>query len=72
MKIYWRMTKATYSKYLEYSDGMVQAAMDGNTYLQKEFEDKFRSLPGLPRGINLDLDLVVPVITDESATVIAY
>ena len=72
MRIYWRMTRKQYNKYLEVSTAMVEAAMDGNSHLQKQYEDQFRSLPGLPRGINMDLDLVVPLVTDEPTSITSY
>ena len=72
MKIYWRMTSKQYDHYLEVTDAMIEAALDGNSHLQKLYEDQFRSLPGLPRGINMDLDLVQPLITDEPTSVTSY
>lgn len=69
-KVYWTMTSETYHQYKQLSDEMVTAARDQDLLRYKQAEDKFRSLPGLPRNIHPELDLVVPRIKDESGKII--
>jgi len=71
-KVYWRMTSDQFKRFKSVSDRMIQAAMDNNTLAQQEAEDEFRSLPGMPRNINLDHDLVVPLITDKPSSLTVY
>jgi len=71
-KVYWRMTSEQYGRFKLVSDRMIQAAMNKNTLAQQEAEDEFRSLPGIPRNINLDHDIVVPLITDKPSSLTVY
>jgi len=63
-KILWHMTSTTHARYVEISNEMLDAAKAQDTMRYKQAEDQFRALPGRPKGIHLDLDLVVPKITD--------
>ena len=70
-KVPWPMTTQTYHRYQALLDQMAQAAHDNDQLAYEQARDQFRALPGMPQGLNEDLDLVVPVIQDTGHTIIS-
>jgi hypothetical protein len=64
-KVYWKMTKETFDKYIELSNEMVEAQQEGDLMRFGAAVDAFKSLPGRPGNIHEELDLVVPLVVDD-------
>ena len=70
MRVPWPMTSQTYHTYLELLEEMAQAAQASDQLKYEQAKDQFRALPGMPQGLNPDLDLAVPVIQDTNTRII--
>lgn len=57
----WTMTRQTYEEYGEIFGEIYRAAKNEDAIAYECALDRLKSLPGFPRNIHPDLDLVVPV-----------
>ena len=69
-KINWPMTTDTYKDYLSIMDEVFTSGQSGDTLKHEFAKDRLRALPGYPSNINPDLDVVVPVIDDQSKRIV--